>query len=146
MKIIINSGFERKNAKVLITRNGQEIKTLPNNAYCCNIDADESDTIVVRLKCADGIVLFLASFVFKNGNDVYYVHPSVTYSVWMNVSYKYLPCFCLLVYVLQALMQSEVYQWFCTGMIVFTVLTLLSLQIGQLLPQVQRRLFKLDVI
>lgn len=146
MRIIINGGFERKNAKVLITKNGQETKTLSKDAYICDLDANESDTIDVKMKCTDGSVLRLASFTYKKGNDIYFIHPSAMYNAWMDVAYKYLPFICIIFYALQPLIQSEGYKWACTGMLVLTVLTFMALQIIQLIPHEQKKLFKLDVI
>lgn len=146
MKVIINEGFERKNAKLLITKNGQETYALPKGAYSWDVDTDEGDTLDVKLKCTDGSVLRLASFTCKSGNDICYIHPSAMYNAWMNVAYKYLPCLCIILYAIQPLIKSEGYKWVCTGMLVLTVLTFLALQISQLIPHEQKKLFKLDVI
>lgn len=146
MKIIVNGGFERKKAEVVIAKNGQEIITLPKDAYGCDVDAEEGDTIDVKLKYTYRSVLPLATFAYRKGNDTYYVHPSAMYSKWMNATYKIPPFLCIILYAIQPLIQSEGYKWACIGMLVLTVVSFLGLQYSRTSPNVQGKLFKLDVL
>lgn len=146
MTIITNLGFERKNAKVLISKNGQQATVCPKGTNCYDIDVEENDKIDIKLKCLDGSILPIASFIVQKGKRTYYVCPSTLYNRWSNLSYKYLPYLCIFFLVLQAAIPSERYKWFCTGVLLFTVLSLLALQISQLVPHIQTKFFKIEII
>ena len=110
------------------------------------IEAKKGDLIVVKLKSFGNIASKVANFVCENENDTIYVNPTKVYKEWEFLNFKIFPYFSLLFIVLKAAVVSELYEWFCTSMIVLTALSLVCFQFCQLIPGMLVKLFKVDVI
>lgn len=144
MKILINNGFNKNFSKVILYKNSQEILLCPIKEGLYEIEAKKSDLIVVKLKSFGNISSKIADFVCDNENDTIYVNPTKRCKEWEFLNFKIFPYFSLLFLVLKPTVMSEVYEWFCTSIIVLTALSLICFQFYTLIPAMSVKLFKID--
>lgn len=145
MKIIINRSFINIFARIIVYRNQQKMNSISIRGDGCELHVREGDQVEVRLKSLCLWSSTIASFVYHEGNDSYYVSPTMVCKIWELASFKILPYFSLLFLVLRASIVSETYEWFCTYMVVLTALSLMGLQICMQIPYMRKELFSLDV-
>ena len=143
MKIIVNRGFNKIFSRIIILKNSQEIIVCSSIKDYYEIDAKKGDRIVVKLKAFSTFTSQIANFVCNDEYDTYYICPTIVLRGWELLNFKVLPYFSLLFLVLKISIMSELYIFFCTGMILLTALSLMSLQFCMLIPALQVKLFKL---
>lgn len=141
MKIIVNRGFENMLARVVVFKNARPIIVCPIQKDFCEMDAKEGDHIEIKLKALG--MISLASFTYQEGKDTIYIHPTLLCKRWEVASYRVLPYFSLLFVVLQAVIKSVAYGWFCAGILVLTALSLIGLEVCKSIPSMRSRLFTL---
>ena len=141
MKIIVNRGFENMLARVVVFKNARPIIVCPIQKDFCEMDAKEGDRIEIKLKALG--MQTLASFTYQEGKDTVYIWPTLLCKRWEVASYRVLPYFSLLFVVLQAVIKSVAYGWFCAGLLVLTALSLMCLEVCKSIPSMRSRLFTL---
>ena len=107
------------------------------------MDAKEGDRIEIKLKALGMISQTLASFTYQEGKDTIYIQPTLLCKRWEVASYRVLPYFSLFFVVLQAVIKSVAYGWFCAGILVLTALSLMGLEVCKSIPSMRSRLFTL---
>lgn len=123
MKIIVSRDLDKIFTKIEVFKNEQKIMLSPIGKDYCVLDAKEGDQIVIRLKYLMGMYT-IASFVYHEGLDTFYVSTTKKYKIWMLVN-------CILAYLniflvgIKSAVNSEVYDWFCTVMVVLMALSLI---------------------
>ena len=143
MKIIVNRGFENMLARVVVFKNARPIIICPIQKDFCEMDAKEGDRIEIKLKALGMISQTLASFTYQEDKDTIYIQPTLLCKRWEVASYRVLPYFSLLFVVLQAVIKSVAYGWFCAGILVLTALSLMCLEVCKSIPSMRSRLFTL---
>lgn len=142
MKIIIDRGFTNLFTKIVVFRNANEMAVCPMKKNYCEFDAKEGDKIEIRLRYS----LTLASFVCCEGKDTYYFGPTAFCRRWELLNFKIFPYLCLLLFVFQPIVKSEVYDWVCAGMVALTALSLICFQSFGLNVSRMKRLYRLDAL
>ena len=143
MKIVVNRGFENMLASVVIFKNARPIIACPIQKDFCEMDAKEGDHIEVKLIALGMISQRLVSFNFQEGKDTVYIRPTMLCKRWEMANYRVLPYFSLFFFVLQAVIKSVAYGWFCAGILVLTALSLMCLEVCKSIPSMRSRLFTL---
>jgi hypothetical protein len=143
MKIIVNRGFENMLANVVIFKNARPIIACPIQKDFCEMDAKEGDHIEVKLIALGMILRRLAAFTYQEGKDTVYIRPTMLCKWWERANYQVLPYFSLLFVVLQAVIKSVAYGWFCAGILVLTALSLMCLEVCKSIPSMRSRFFTL---
>ncbi len=143
MKIVVNRGFENMLASVVIFKNARPIIACPIQKDFCEMDAKEGDHIEVKLIALGMILRRLAAFTYQEGKDTVYIRPTMLCKSWERANYRVLPYFSLLFVVLQAVIKSVAYGWFCAGILVLTALSLMGLEVCKSIPSMRSRLFTL---
>ena len=101
----------------------------------------DGDRIVVKLN-----YVIIASFVYRDGQDVFYISPTRMSKLWSWLNFSVLPYLSLVLFVINAMIVSDAYGLLCIGMLVLTVLSLISLQSCVSNPRLRNKMFKLDVL
>lgn len=140
MKIIVNRGFSNILTRIIVFKNSQIVMVCPHKKDYCEFDAKEGDEIVVKLKSHDTI----ASFVYHEGNDTFYIGPTTMCRRWELANFKIFPFLSLFFIILSASIKSDAYEWFCVGTIVLLALSLLTFYSCMRNLSMQKRLFKVD--
>jgi len=143
MKIIVNRGFENMLTSIVVFKNGQPAIACSVQKDFCEIDAKEGDRIEVKLIALGMISQRLAAFTYQEGKDTVYIRPTMLCRRWEIANYRVLPYFSLLFVVLQAVIKSVAYGWFCAGILVLTALSLMGLEVCKSIPSMRSRLFTL---
>ena len=143
MKIIVNRGFDNMLTSIVVFKNGQPAIACPIQKDFCEIDAKEGDRIEIKLKALGMISQRLAAFTYQEGKDTVYIRPTMLCRRWEIANYRVLPYFSLLFVVLQAVIKSVAYGWFCAGILVLTALSLMGLEVCKSIPSMRSRLFTL---
>lgn len=146
MKIYINRAFIKLLSKISVYRNTKEISVIPANRDLCELEVKEGDKIEIRLKSLDLFSTKVATINCQEDKYIYYVGPTMLLKGWEILSFKFLPYFTILFLAIKPLANSESYDWFCTGMIVVSALSLIILQLGMAIPAMQKKLFKVEKI
>ena len=143
MKIIVNRGFDNMLTSIVVFKNGHPAIACPIQKDFCEMDAKEGDRIEVKLIALGMISQRLAAFTYQEGKDTVYIWPTLLCKRWEVASYRVLPYFSLLFVVLQAVIKSVAYGWFCAGILVLTALSLMCLEVCKSIPSMRSRLFTL---
>ncbi|WP_454891336.1 hypothetical protein [Alloprevotella tannerae] len=143
MKIIVNRGFENMLTSIVVFKNGQLAIACSVQKDFCEIDAKEGDRIEIKLKALGMISQTLVAFTYQEDKDTIYIQPTLLCKRWEVASYRVLPYFSLLFVVLQAVIKSVAYGWFCAGILVLTALSLMGLEVCKSIPSMRSRLFTL---
>lgn len=147
MKIIINRGFNNILSRVLVFRNGQKINGWTRKDCFCEFDAKEEDQILVKIKNLDTTTATVASFIFHEGKDTFYISPNKMLNVWEFVSYKVFLCVCLIYIIYKvAMIESNVFDWVFAAMIFIMALSLVCLQLCMLSSKMLGRFYKLECL
>lgn len=145
MNIIVNRFFDKSFARIIILKNSKEKRVYPSGDDYCVIGADDGDKIEVKLKYYLPPMVTIASFVYREGVDTYYIGPTMMHKTWAWLTFGVFPYFCLFFLALKAAIGNEAYDWFCTGMVVLTALSLILFLQSPFIPYLRKRMFKLDV-
>lgn len=143
MKIIVNRGFDNMLTSIVVFKNGQPAIACPIQKDFCEMDAKEGDRIEIKLIAHGMISQRLAAFTYQEGKDTIYIQPTLLCKRWEVASYRVLPYFSLFFVVLQAVIKSVAYGWFCAGILVLTALSLMGLEVCKSIPSMRSRLFTL---
>lgn len=143
MKIVVNRGFENMLTSIVVFKNGQPAIACSVQKDFCEMDAKEGDRIEVKLIALGMISQRLAAFTYQEGKDTVYIRPTMLCKRWEMANYRVLPYFSLLFVVLQAVIKSVAYGWFCAGILVLTALSLMGLEVCKSIPSMRSRLFTL---
>ena len=146
MKIIVSRQLDKSFMRIVVYRNAQRVAVCPSDDDCCVIGAKDGDKIEVRLKYHLPPMVTVASFVYREGADTYYISPTRMYKTWSWLTFGVLPYLSLFFLALEAAVDNGAYDWFCTGMVVFTALSLILFLQSPLLPFLWKRMFKLAAL
>lgn len=143
MKIIVNRGFDNMLTSIVVFKNGQPAIACPIQKDFCEMDAKEGDRIEIKLIAHGMISQRLAAFTYQEDKDTIYIQPTLLCKRWEVASYRVLPYLSLFFVVLQAVIKSVAYGWFCAGILVLTALSLMGLEVCKSIPSMRSRLFTL---
>lgn len=141
MKIIINLSIGNIFKKIAVFKNGQLMAVCPARKNYGVFDAMEGDRIEIK----QGYVT-VASFVCREGHDTFYVGLTKMHKIWEWFNFCMFPYLTLALFVFKDRGGADAYDWLCTGMLVLTVLSLISLQSCVSNPRLRNKMFKLDVL
>lgn len=84
MKIIVNRGLDNIFTRIRVFKNGHLMVVCPKERDYCELDAMDGDRIVVKLK-----YVTVASFVYREGQDVFYISPTRMSKIWSWLNFLY---------------------------------------------------------
>ncbi len=143
MKLIINRGVNNYPSKIIISENGNEVLKCSTANDICELNLEEDAQVVISLKFWGSLRMRLATFSYTQGREVLYIGPTSLCQVWEFLNFKLFPFLCILLLALKVSINSPLYSWFCTGLIVLTAVSLFTLQIVKFIPPIRRKLFML---
>lgn len=141
MKIIVNRGLDNIFTRIRVFKNGQLMAACPKERDYFELDAMDGDRIVVKLK-----YVTVASFVYREGQDVFYISPTLMSKIWSWLNFFIFPYLTLVLFVFKAMIVSDAYGLLCTGMLVLTVLSLMLFLSCAINPRQRDMMFRLDVL
>ena len=141
MKIIVNRGLDNIFTRIRVFKNGHLMVVCPKERDYCELDAMDGDRIVVKLK-----YVTVASFVYREGQDVFYISPTRMSKIWSWLNFFIFPYLTLVLFVFKAMIVSDAYGLLCTGMLVLTVLSLMLFLSCAINPRQRDMMFRLDVL
>ena len=77
MRIIVNRGIDNIFTRIRVFKNGQLMAACPKERDYFELDAMDGDRMVVKLK-----YVTVASFVYREGQDVFYISPTRMSKIW----------------------------------------------------------------
>jgi len=141
MRIIVNRGLDNIFTRIRVFKNGHLMVVCPKERDYCELDAMDGDRIVVKLK-----YVTVASFVYREGQDVFYISPTRMSKIWSWLNFFIFPYLTLVLFVFKAMIVSDAYGLLCTGMLVLTVLSLMLFLSCAINPRRRDMMFRLDVL
>lgn len=141
MRIIVNRGIDNIFTRIRVFKNGQLMAACPKERDYFELDAMDGDRIVVKLK-----YVTVASFVYREGQDVFYISPTRMSKIWSWLNFFIFPYLTLVFFVFKAMIVSDAYGLLCTGMLVLTVLSLMLFLSCAINPRQRDMMFRLDVL
>lgn len=142
MKLIVNKGIKHTLSQITILVNGKkQISNAAIRGYC-EFHTEGKDCVNVYLRFMDGLNIQLSSFSVLEDNDVVYIQPSMIYTLWTSLNFMILPFLCILLLVLKPTIKFVGYEWVCAGIVVLTAISLITMQVMELIPSICKRLFK----
>lgn len=141
MRIIVNRGIDNIFTRIRVFKNGQLMAACPKERDYFELDAMDGDRIVVKLK-----YVTVASFVYREGQDVFYISPTRMSKIWSWLNFFIFPYLTLVLFVFKAMIVSDAYGLLCTGMLVLTVLSLMLFLSCAINPRRRDMMFRLDVL
>lgn len=141
MKIIVNRGLDNIFTRIRVFKNGHLMVVCPKERDYCELDAMDGDRIEVKLK-----YVTVASFVYREGQDVFYISPTRMSKIWSWLNFFIFPYLTLVLFVFKAMIVSDAYGLLCTGMLVLTVLSLMLFLSCAINPRRRDMMFRLDVL
>ncbi|CCX67061.1 putative uncharacterized protein [Prevotella sp. CAG:1058] len=141
MKIIVNRGIDNIFTRIRVFKNGQLMAACPKERDYFELDAMDGDRIVVKLK-----YVTVASFVYREGQDVFYISPTRMSKIWSWLNFFIFPYLTLVLFVINAMIVSDAYDFLCIGMLVLTVLSLMFFMSCAINPRRRDMMFRLDVL
>lgn len=146
MKIIVNRGFDKTFTRIVVVRDKQTILDCPIERDCCEFEAKEGECFLVKLLSFCTFMLPIATIDCNGVDDIFYISPTRLFQKWTILNYMILPGLLLLFFVLQKTRQTNLYNWECTGIIVFWALSLICMGCCQYIPFFRKRMFKINKI
>lgn len=141
MRIIVNRGIDNIFTRIRVFKNGQLMAACPKERDYFELDAMDGDRIVVKLK-----YVTVASFVYREGQDVFYISPTRMSKIWSWLNFFIFPYLTLVLFVFKAMIVSDAYGLLCIGMLVLTVLSLMFFMSCAINPRRRDMMFRLDVL
>ena len=141
MKIIVNRGLDNIFTRIRVFKNGHLMVVCPKERDYCELDAMDGDRIVVKLN-----YVIIASFVYRDGQDIFYISPTRMSKLWSWLNFSVLPYLTLVLFVINAMIVSDAYDFLCIGMLVLTVLSLMFFMSCAINPRRRDMMFRLDVL
>lgn len=141
MRIIVNRGIDNIFTRIRVFKNGQLMAACPKERDYFELDAMDGDRIVVKLK-----YVTVASFVYREGQDVFYISPTRMSKIWSWLNFFIFPYLTLVLFVFKAMIVSDAYGLLCTGMLVLTVLSLMLFLSCAINPRRRDMMFRHDVL
>lgn len=141
MRIIVNRGIDNIFTRIRVFKNGQLMAACPKERDYFELDAMDGDRIVVKLN-----YVIIASFVYREGQDVFYISPTRMSKIWSWLNFFIFPYLTLVLFVFKAMIVSDAYGLLCTGMLVLTVLSLMLFLSCAINPRRRDMMFRLDVL
>ena len=109
MRIIVNRGIDNIFTRIRVFKNGQLMAACPKERDYFELDAMDGDRIVVKLK-----YVTVASFVYREGQDVFYISPTRMSKIWSWLNFFIFPYLTLVLFVFKAMIVSDAYGLLCT--------------------------------
>lgn len=147
MKVIVNRGFDKTFTRIVVLKNGQEVKTCAIDRDYCTFDVAPTDRIEIKLKyLGDRSFAIAAADCSRGETDTVYVSPSRQFRRWTAANYKMFPCLFLLFFVLQKAVASDAFGWTFAGVVFLWALSLVGMSSSVYFPLIRRRMFKAECI
>lgn len=144
MKIIVNRGFDKVTTSIIIFKNSQKIVTCLMEQDFCEFDAKEGDQIVIKLGFSNFYKLTIATFTYSEVNNIFYIHPMTFFKRWILANYMMFPGLFLLFYVIQKMIESDLYNYAYAGFTVLWAFSIMSMGFFQYYPCTRKRIFKVE--
>lgn len=141
MRIIINCGYNHSLSKIIILKNGQHATTYSPNEGVYELDAKEGDSISIKLRSLDFFSPTIYTFRYNANHNILYLKPSNIYNIWDLYTCIILPYVCLFLLALKSIFTTEIYSYFCAGIITMTALSLICLKTIDYIPYIRRNIF-----
>lgn len=141
MKIIVNRGLDNIFTRIRMFKNEHLMVVCPKERDYFELYAKDGDRIEVKLK-----YVTVASFVYREGQDVFYISPTRMSKIWSWLNFFIFPYLTLVLFVFKAMIVSDAYGLLCTGMLVLTVLSLMLFLSCAINPRRRDMMFRLDVL
>lgn len=144
MKIIVNRGFDKVITSIIVFKNSQKIVTCPMEQDSCEFDAKEGDQIVIKLGFSNFYKLTIATFTYSEVDNIFYIHPMTFFKRWILANYMMFPGLFLLFYVIQKMIESDLYNYAYAGFTVLWAFSIMSMGFFQYYPCIRKRIFKVE--
>lgn len=141
MKLIIDKGINNIFSRILIIRNGKEKTIFPTDCDYCEFPIEKNNILDISLKTRISGTIPLTSISYSQEKNIIYIRPSTLYKVWESVNFKWLPYLCIILLVLGISIDNSIYEWVCAVMIALTAISLMTMQFGQWIPSIRKKLF-----
>ena len=141
MRIIINRDVSSYLSEIVTIINGQETVSCPFKQDYCEVKAEDGDHIEVILKFMDQSMLILASFRYKEENNLLLIYPALFYKLWIVATYAIIPYISIFLLVLKPIIDTRLFDWTCVGFILLTAISIFTLKVSILIPYIRNRLF-----
>lgn len=113
MKIIVNRGFDKLFARIVIGKDAQKTISCPTQQDYYDLDTKKGEQIVVKLRYPSTFTYTIASIDADDDNQVYYICPTGLFKKWTALNYMLLPGICLLLFILENSCTRFVRPHFC---------------------------------
>ena len=147
MKVIVNRGFDKTFTKIVVSKDGKDIRICPAGKDYCTFDATATSKVEVKLRFP-GIRTVVIATIDGIGEktDTFYISPSQLFKRWIIVNYMIFTCIFLLFFVLQKAVVSDLFDWLFTGFTSAWALSLISMSSCLYSPSMCKRMFKTESI
>lgn len=143
MKLFVNRGFENLFTRIVVFKNDQKAAVCPVKMDNCEFDAQTGDQIGIKLQTWGGVFsLKLDSVEVGERKDTLFFGPTMLCKVWEWLNFRLFPTFCLLFIFLR--IAAGWSEWFFTGMLVVTVLSMICFNFSLLSPSMRQKMFRLE--
>lgn len=142
MKIIITKGTNIAFSKIIIIKNGKEESRLPATKDFCNLDCDDQDEVVIKLKLWESLgSIEIFSFFGSGKSDVLYIAPTTLCKIW-DFSNNILPYLAVFLLAIKPAMASSWFDWVCAGIVCMLALSIMTMKTVIFIPSIRRKLFQ----
>lgn len=143
MKVFVDKGFDSNMDKLCILKNGIDVNVSSKRTDdYIELETNIGDRISIELKSFDTTRRHVSSIVCDQDYQICYIGPTMKCKIWEIANYKILPYVSMFSLVLEPAVQSTCYGWFCASMVVATALSLFSYKLCNLIPSVQKNMYK----
>lgn len=141
MKIIVNRGFDKIFARIIICKDKQETISCPTQQDYCDLETKKGERVLVKLKYPGTFTYTIASIDADGDNHAYYVCPTALFKNWTVLNYMILPGICLLLFILKMTVSGSCDNFFAVSMAVWA-LSLICMGFCQHFPFMRKKIFQ----
>lgn len=141
MKIIVNRGFDKLFARIVIGKDAQKTISCPTQQDYYDLDTKKGEQIVVKLRYPSTFTYTIASIDTDDDNQVYYICPTGLFKKWTALNYMLLPGICLLLFILKIAVPGLCDHIFAGSMALWA-LSLICMGFCQHFPLTRKNIFK----
>lgn len=143
MKIIVNRGFDKIFARIIISNDKQEIISLAAKQDYCDLYTTKEERIFVKLRFLSTFTYTIALINSDGQDNVFYICPTNLFRIWIILNYMSLPGICLLFYVLKITTAADLYDIFFAGLMALWAVSLVCMGFCQYFALIRKKMFQL---
>lgn len=140
--VIVNRDINTFMSKIIIEKNGHSIQICPFAQDYCIMDVEKGDSIKVAIKFFNNSKWTLASFIYENDTECFFITTTNIYRIWSIVTYT-LSFLCIFLLTLKQVITISTYEWLCTGFVLITALSIILLKSSLCIYPLRKKIFTL---